>query len=103
LHYIEIKSKDPKAIPLLLLHGWPGSFLGALLPRPVYGLKQSVTEFLEAAPLLAASTSPAFHIVVPSLPGYAFSAQPPTDRDMGLREMASVTNKLMLELGYKEC
>lgn len=50
IHFMAVMSEDPKAIPLLLLHGWPGSF----------------AEFLALVPLLAASKSPAFHLIVPS-------------------------------------
>ncbi len=56
LHYIHIKSGRPDARPLLLLHGWPGSFV----------------EMLSIVPILTES----FHVVVPSLPGYGFSDAP---------------------------
>jgi hypothetical protein len=60
IHYLHFRSKDPNAVAVVLTHGWPGSFL----------------ELLKVAPMLAHSTSDPFHVVVPSLPGYAFSERP---------------------------
>ena len=72
--------------PLLLLHGWPGSFL----------------ELLPAAELLAAGAGggPAFEVVVPSLPGYGFSDGPPTP-GMHPGRIAERMHALMRELGYQ--
>lgn len=53
VHFLHLRSENADALPLLLLHGWPGSFL----------------EFLDLIPLLADE----FHLVIPSLPGYGFS------------------------------
>ena len=53
VHFLHVRSADPDATPLLLLHGWPGCF----------------TDFLDAIGPL----SDAFHLVVPSLPGFGFS------------------------------
>lgn len=73
-------------IPLLLIHGWPGSFI----------------EFLEAAPLLAAGVDgeTGFDLVVPSLPGFGFSEAP---RAVGMRTgaIAERLHGLMQELGYE--
>jgi microsomal epoxide hydrolase len=41
-----------------------------------------------------------YHFVVPSLPGYAFSSPPPTNRDFQLQDVASIMNSLMVELGF---
>lgn len=41
-----------------------------------------------------------YHFIVPSLPGYAFSASPPVDRDFQLQDVASIMNSLMVELGF---
>jgi microsomal epoxide hydrolase len=82
LHYVHLPSKNPKAIPLLLIHGWPGSFV----------------EFYPMIPYLCDH----FHIVIPSLPGYTFSDDPPLDRDFDFMDVAYLTNELMVKLGYKK-
>ncbi|KAH0611648.1 uncharacterized protein H6S33_010913 [Morchella sextelata] len=84
IHFLAHLSSDPDAVPLLLLHGWPGSFI----------------EFLDLITILSASTSPAFNIIVPSLPGYAFSSGPPLDRDFDLIEVGEMMNSLMVGLGF---
>ena len=86
VHFIHQRSSQPDALPVLLLHGWPGS----------------VVEFLDVIPRL---TSPedradAFHVVVPSLPGYGFSG-PTTEGGWHPRRMASAFGELMEGLGYR--
>jgi len=84
LHALQQKSADPHAIPLLLIHGWPGSFL----------------EFLHLIePLTAAADSPAFHVVCPSIPGYGFSSKPGAT-GMNTRAIAPLFVQLMKQLGY---
>ena len=89
VHYIHEKGRGPDPLPLLLIHGWPGS----------------IVEFLDFIPLL---TDPASHggdaadsfdVVAPSLPGYGFSAKPQT-RGMSVNGMADVFAKLMHGIGY---
>ena len=66
IHFIHVRSRDADALPLLLTHGWPGS----------------VVEFLDTVgPLVdparhGASAEDAFHVVIPSLPGFGFSDRP---------------------------
>jgi microsomal epoxide hydrolase len=87
VHFVSMLSKSKNAIPLLLLHGWPGSFL----------------EFLPLLGKLRQKYNPdelPYHIVIPSLPGYAFSSRPPLDKDFGIGDVARLINKLMLGLGY---
>jgi pimeloyl-ACP methyl ester carboxylesterase len=79
LHYIHTQSANPDATPLLLLHGWPGSFV----------------EMLAMAPLLMES----FHLVVPSLPGYGFS-DPPSSAGMTNARVAELLAEHMSALGY---
>ena len=79
LHYIHVRSSKPDAAPLLLLHGWPGSFV----------------EMLSVAPLLTES----FHLVIPSLPGYGFS-DPPTSGGMSNARIAELLAEHMSALGY---
>jgi pimeloyl-ACP methyl ester carboxylesterase len=80
LHFMHVLSPRPDATPLLLLHGWPGSFL----------------EFLKTVVPL---TAHGFHLVVPSMPGYGFSDQPAStgwDPD----RIARAYGVLMRRLGY---
>ena len=80
LHFVHQRAPAGKAIPLLLLHGWPGSFV----------------EMLGILPLLA----PAFDVVVPSLPGFGFS-DPPASPGMSNARIAELMIRLMDELGYE--
>lgn len=79
IHFIHLRNANPSAMPLLLLHGWPGSFI----------------EFLRVAPLLADR----FHLVIPSLPGYGFSEKP-RERGMSNSRIAEHMLDLMQRLGY---
>lgn len=85
LHFVHHRSKRNDAIPLLFMHGTPGSFLevGALL------------EPLTNPP----AGQPAFHVVAPSMPGYGFS---PAPRSPGMdpTHTAAAMNELMKQLGY---
>ncbi|KDQ55068.1 hypothetical protein JAAARDRAFT_340408 [Jaapia argillacea MUCL 33604] len=87
IHYVHKRSQVEGAIPLLFVHGWPGSFL----------------EVRKILPLLTSSSPdhPSFHVVALSLPGYGFSEAP---KKTGFRivHYAEVGNKLMLGLGYTE-
>lgn len=85
VHFVHQRSAVPDALPLLLVHGWPGS----------------VVEFLDAIPLLTGprDRADAFHVVAPSLPGYAFSG-PTSESGWHPRRMASAFGRLMASLGY---
>jgi pimeloyl-ACP methyl ester carboxylesterase len=87
IHYVYQKSECVDAIPLLFVHGWPGSPF----------------EVKKLLPLLTATSPeyPSFDVVAYSLPGYAFS-EAPKKRGFGLAQYAEVGNKLMLALGYNE-
>ncbi len=91
IHFIIKKSSSPKAIPLILIHGWPGS----------------TVEFLEIIDPLCEpekygnNNEVCFDIIAPSIPGFAFSGKP--ENPIGPRKIASIFNKLMTEkLGYKK-
>ena len=81
IHFIHLPSRSMAAIPLVLTHGWPGSFL----------------EMLRIIPLLTDS----FHVVVPSLPGYGFSDRP-VRPGMNVFRIAEIWVELMTELGYPQ-
>ncbi len=92
LHYLHVPGTGPDPMPLLLLHGWPGS----------------VFEFLEIIPRLAdparfgGDARDAFTVVVPSLPGYGLSFRPGQSR-FGVPEMADRLAALMTDvLGYRK-
>ncbi|EJD06708.1 alpha/beta-hydrolase [Fomitiporia mediterranea MF3/22] len=87
LHFVHAKSSRPDAIPLILLHGWPGTFFDF----------HKVIEPLTSPP---SSGLPAFHVVVPSLPGYFLSTLPRRD-GWSLADTARVFDDLMTSvLGY---
>lgn len=89
VYFIHLRSKHENAMPLLLSHGWPGSII----------------EFLDAAERLTdperfgGSAEDAFHVVIPSMPGYGFSDKP---RDLGWNpaRIAAAWAQLMERLGY---
>ncbi len=91
IHFIHERSADPNAIPLLLLHGWPSSFVQMLDIIPL--LTDPAAHGLEDAP--------SFHVVAASLPGFGFS-DPPQRTRVGFATSAAVLAKLMTEvLGYQ--
>lgn len=87
IHYVHQKSDVKNAIPLLFIHGWPGSFL-------------EVTKIL---PLLTVKSAeyPSFHVVALSLPNFGFS-EGVKQKGFGMSAYAETANKLMLALGYDE-
>ncbi|OJZ86839.1 hypothetical protein ASPFODRAFT_46366 [Aspergillus luchuensis CBS 106.47] len=87
IHFAALFSEREDAVPIALLHGWPGSFV------EFYPILQLFRE--EYSP----ETLP-FHLIVPSLPGYTFSSGPPLDRDFGLMDNARVVDQLMKDLGF---
>jgi pimeloyl-ACP methyl ester carboxylesterase len=90
IHFLHVKSPEPDATPLLLLHGWPGS----------------VVEFTRVIGPLSDPRShgdgsaPAFDLVIPSLPGFGFSG-PVTEPGWGSRRIAGALAELMARLGYE--
>lgn len=89
IHFLHIRSPEPDALPLLMTHGWPGSVL----------------EFRDViAPLTdpvahGGSASDAFHLIVPSLPGFGFSDKPIAP-GWGIGRIAAAWTTLMQRLGY---
>jgi pimeloyl-ACP methyl ester carboxylesterase len=89
IHFLHIRSPNPDALPLLMTHGWPGS----------------VVEFLKVIGPLAdpaahgGDAADAFHLIIPSLPGYGFSGKP-QEAGWGVQRIAGVWATLMERLGY---
>ncbi|WP_349778280.1 epoxide hydrolase [Xanthomonas sp. WHRI 6108] len=91
IQFLHVRSPEPDALPLLLTHGWPGSVLEF---REVIGpLSDPVAHGGQA--------SDAFHLIIPSLPGFGFSAKP-TARGWGVGRTAAAWVELMRRLGYGE-
>lgn len=92
IHYIHQRSDDNNAIPLLLLHGWPGSFVQMLKLLPL----------LTNPAAHGMPNTPSFHVVIASLPGFGFS-DAPTAAGMNLEVIAGLMAKLMHDvLGYRK-
>ena len=89
IHYLHVPSPEPGALPMVLTHGWPGS----------------VVEFLDVIGPLSdprrhgGDPADAFHVVVPSLPGYGWSDKP-ARAGWGVERIASAWHELMTGLGY---
>jgi len=89
IHFIHVRSKHGSGLPVILTHGWPGS----------------VVEFLQVISPLVDPTShggraeDAFHVVIPSLPGFGFSDKP-TESGWRLPHIANAWAELMKRLGY---
>ncbi|GES57515.1 epoxide hydrolase [Aspergillus terreus] len=87
LHFAALFSEKPDAVPIILIHGWPGSYM----------------EFLPILQLFSEEFTPStlpYHLIVPSLPGYAFSSGPPLDRNFANQDSARILDTLMQGLGF---
>ncbi len=86
IHFLHVRSPHPDALPLVLTHGWPGSVL----------------EFEKVIGPLTEPDDPAdaFHLVIPSLPGYGFSDRP-TGTGWTVQRIAGAWRELMARLGYE--
>ena len=90
IHFVHRRSAEPGAFPLILTHGWPGTFaefakvIGPLTDPVSYGGR----------------AEDAFHVVIPSIPGYGFSDRP---RELGYRDKTpAIFAELMARLGYEQ-
>lgn len=89
VHFLHVRSPEPNAIPLVLTHGWPGSIVEFL---KVIGPLSDPTKY-------GGSSTDAFHVVCPSLPGYGFSGKP-TEKGWGVEHIGRAWGTLMARLGY---
>lgn len=91
LHFLHIRSPHEGALPLIMSHGWPGSVIeflkviGPLTDPEAYG----------------GNANDAFHLVLPSLPGFGFSSRP-TETGWDVERIGRAFSMLMQRLGYKE-
>ena len=89
IHFIHVRSKHEDALPLIVLHGWPGSIVEQL----------KIIDPLTNPTAHGGSASDAFHLVIPSLPGYGFSGKPAAT-GWGPEHIARAMTVLMKRLGY---
>ncbi|KAF2259527.1 epoxide hydrolase-like protein [Lojkania enalia] len=89
IHFVGLFSEKKDAVPIVFMHGWPGSFI----------------EFLPVAELIRKKYTPAsqpYHIIIASLPGYTLSSSGPLDKDWTLQDTARIINTLMNNLGFEK-
>ena len=91
IHFIHVRSKHKNALPLIVTHGWPGSIIEQL----------KIIDPLTNPTAHGGNASDAFHLVIPSLPGFGFSARP-TSTGWGRERTARAWVVLMRRLGYTQ-
>ena len=89
IHFIHVRSEHENALPLIVNHGWPGSIIEQL----------KIIDPLTNPTAHGGSAEDAFHLVIPSMPGYGFSGKP-TSTGWGPERMGSAWDVLMKRLGY---
>jgi pimeloyl-ACP methyl ester carboxylesterase len=89
IHFIHVRSKHENALPVVITHGWPGSVVEQL----------KLIEPLTNPTAHGGSAADAFHVVIPSIPGYGFSGKP-TETGWGPERIARAWTELMKRLGY---
>ena len=89
IHFIHVRSKHDNALPLIVTHGWPGSIIEQL----------KIIDPLTNPTAHGGSASDAFHLVIPSMPGYGFSGKP-KDKGWSPDRIARAWAELMKRLGY---
>ena len=91
IHFVHVRSKHPNAMPVIVTHGWPGSIIEQL----------KIIDPLTNPTAYGGKASDAFDVVIPSIPGYGFSAKP-TAVGWGPERIASAWTTLMRRLGYQK-
>jgi epoxide hydrolase len=90
IHFLHVRSPEPHALPLVVTHGWPGSFVEFL----------DMLEPLTDPRTHGGDPADAFHVVVPTLPGFGFSG-PVTEAGWDTTRIARAWSELMRRLGYE--
>lgn len=88
IHFLHVRSPRADAMPVVMTHGWPGSVIEFM------GVIDKLTNPDDPA-------APAFHLVLPSLPGYGFSGKP-TTTGWGVEKIGRAWGELMARLGYEK-
>jgi len=91
IHFIHVRSKHENALPMIVTHGWPGSIIEQM----------KIIEPLTNPTVHGGTAADAFHLVIPSLPGYGFSGKP-TKPGWNPVSIAKAWATLMQRLGYKK-
>jgi pimeloyl-ACP methyl ester carboxylesterase len=89
IHFIHVESPHENALPIIITHGWPGSVIEML----------EVIEPLTDPTAHGGSSEDAFHVVIPSIPGYGFSSEP-TEPGWGSARIGQAWAELMSRIGY---
>jgi pimeloyl-ACP methyl ester carboxylesterase len=89
IHFLHVRSSEPDAMPLILTHGWPGSIIEYV----------KVVAPLADPRACGGEAGDAFHLVIPSLPGYGFSEKPKAG-EWSTKRIAKAWIELMRRLGY---
>lgn len=92
VHFIHERGRGPSPTPLLLLHGWPSSFVQML----------DIVPMLTDPDRFGGDPADSFDVVVPSLPGFGFSDRP-RKPGMSVARIARLLASLMRDLGYERC
>ncbi len=91
IHFVHVRSKHENALPVIVSHGWPGSFIEQM----------KIVDLLTDPTAHGGSASDAFHVVIPNMPGYGFSGKP-TTTGWGPIRVAEAWVELMKRLGYEK-
>lgn len=91
IHFVHVRSKHEDALPIIITHGWPGSVVEQL----------KLVEPLTDPTAHGGTESDAFHVVIPSIPGYGFSGKP-AETGWGPERIARAWTELMTRLGYEK-
>ena len=91
IHFIHVRSKHENALPLIVTHGWPGSIIEQM----------KIIDPLTNPTAHGGNASDAFHLVIPSMPGYGYSGRP-TTAGWDVDHIARAWVVLMKRLGYKK-
>src|SRR5262249_31555675 len=91
IHFIHVRSKEQNALPIIITHGWPGSIIEQM----------KIIEPLTNPTAHGGTAADAFHVVIPSLPGYGFSGKP-TAPGWNPVSIARAWTTLMRRLGYTQ-
>lgn len=87
VHFLAMFSNRPDAVPVILLHGWPGSILEFLPMLELFKTKYPADQL-------------PYHFIVPSLPGYTLSEMPLLTQDISQIDVARIMDGLMKKIGF---